>query len=98
MPTDGRFPIPDLTPQKKKERTLAALLAQVTSLAVARPVLMLYEDLHWADPTTLELISLSIERFRELPVLAIATARPEFAPPWAGHAQVSLVQLSRLAR
>src|SRR5262249_59073831 len=57
-----------------------------------------YEDAHWADPTTLELIGRILERVQRLPVLAVVTFRPEFVPPWAGHGHVTALSLSRLGR
>jgi hypothetical protein len=72
----------DLTPQKRKEKTLHAQLAQVEGLAVQQPVLMVWEDVHWSDPTTRESLDLLIDRVATLRVLVIITFRPEFAPPW----------------
>ena len=96
IPTGERYPPLTLTPQKKKERTLHAQVAQVEGLAVREPVLMLFEDVHWSDPTTREGLDLLIERIPALRVLVILTFRPEFNPPWIGRPQVSLVSLNRL--
>jgi predicted ATPase len=79
-----RFPPLDLSPQRKKERTLAALLRQLQVLARRQPVLMIFEDLHWIDPTSREVLDLTVERITELPVLLVVTYRPEFQPPWVG--------------
>jgi class 3 adenylate cyclase/predicted ATPase len=99
IPTEGRYPAPpELSPQKRKEETLAALLAQLNGLAAQRPVLMIFEDAHWTDPTSLELLERTLDRVQRLPVLLIVTARPEFAPPWAGQPHVSVHPLSRLGR
>jgi tetratricopeptide (TPR) repeat protein len=95
--TGERYPPLDLTPQKQKERTLRALVAQVEGLAARQPVLMLFEDAHWSDPTSLELLDLIIDRVATLPLLLIVTFRPGFASPWIGRPHVSLVTLSRLA-
>jgi class 3 adenylate cyclase len=97
IPTDGRYPPLDLTPQKQKERTLRALVAQIEGLAARQPVLMLLEDAQWSDPTSLELYDLIIDRVPALRVLLIITFRPELSPPWTGRPHVSLVALSRLA-
>jgi hypothetical protein len=97
IPTDGRYPPLDLTPQKQKERTLQTLVAQVEGLAAQTPVLMLFEDAQWSDPTSLELYDLIIDRVPELQVLLIVTFRPEFTPPWTGRPHVSLIGMSRLA-
>ena len=72
-------------------------LAQVEGLAARQPLLILWEDIHWSDPTTLELLHLLIERAATLRVLVILTFRPEFTPPWAGSAHVTLLSLNRLA-
>ena len=98
LPADDRHVLPDLNPQKRKERTLAALLAQIESLAAQQPVLMIFEDAHWIDPTSLELLALAVERAPRLHLLLLITARPEFTPPWPGHAHVSTVPLTRLGK
>ena len=74
-----------MSPQLQRERTLAALVEQLAGSAAHRPVLLVWEDVHWADPTSLELLGLAIDRLQSLPVLALVTFRPEFAPPWPGH-------------
>jgi predicted ATPase/class 3 adenylate cyclase len=98
LPTTDRYRVPELSPQKRKEMTLAALLAQLEGLAARQPVFIIFEDVHWADPTSLELLTLTLERLPRLPVLLLITARPEFVPPWPGHAHVTTVSLTRLNR
>jgi len=98
IPTGDRYPALDLTPQKRKEKTLRSLVAQVEGLAARQPVLLVVEDAHWADPTSLELFDLIVERASRLPLLAIVTFRPEFVPPWVGRPQVTLISLNRLPR
>jgi hypothetical protein len=93
-----RFPPLDLSPQRKKERILAALLRQLQALAGRQPVLMIFEDLHWIDPTSRELLDLAVEKITDLPVLLVATYRPEFQPPWVGGSQVTVIALNRLGR
>ena len=93
-----RFPPLDLSPQRKKERTLAALLRQLQALARRQPVLMIFEDLHWIDPTSREVLDLTVEKITDLPVLLVATYRPEFQPPWVGGSQVTVIALNRLGR
>src|SRR5246500_5578378 len=93
-----RFPPLDLSPQRKKERTLAALLRQLQALARRQPVLMIFEDLHWIDPTSRELLDLTVEKITGLPVLLVATYRPEFPPPSIGQSQVTVIALNRLGR
>jgi class 3 adenylate cyclase len=96
IPVADRYPSLDLSPQKQKEKTLKALLAQAEGLAAPQPVLMVYEDVHWSDPTTRELLDLLIDRVPSLSVLLIVIFRPEFAPPWIGRPQVTLLSLNRL--
>jgi class 3 adenylate cyclase/predicted ATPase len=98
IPTGERYPPLDLTPQRQRERTLLALLAQLVGLAARQPVLVLLEDAHWIDPTTRELFDLTVERVRDLPALVVVTFRPEFRPPWAGHGHVRPLSLTRLSR
>jgi class 3 adenylate cyclase/tetratricopeptide (TPR) repeat protein len=96
VPVGARYPPLSLAPQRRKERTLRALLAQFEGLAARQPVLMVFEDAHWIDPTSLELLDLTIERVPTLAVLLIITFRPEFAPRWVDRPQVTLLSLSRL--
>jgi class 3 adenylate cyclase/tetratricopeptide (TPR) repeat protein len=96
IPTGDRYPPLNLSPQRQKEKTLHALLAQVEGLAAKRPVLMLSEDVHWSDPTSQELLDLTVDRVTSLSVLLIITYRPEFTPLWAGRSHVTLLNLNRL--
>jgi class 3 adenylate cyclase len=96
IPTGGRYPPLNLTPQKRKEKTLHAQLEQVEGLATQQPVLMVWEDVHWSDPTTREWLDLLVDRVPTLRVLVIITFRPEFAPPWVGGPQVTILTLNRL--
>jgi class 3 adenylate cyclase/predicted ATPase len=98
IPNAARYPLPELSPQKRKENTLTALLAHMERLAARQPVLAVYEDVHWIDPTTLELLTLTIERVQHLPVLLLVTARPEFTPPWPDYAHLSHVALGRIGQ
>jgi class 3 adenylate cyclase/tetratricopeptide (TPR) repeat protein len=96
IPTGDRYPALDLTPEKRKEKSHQAGLAQVEGLAARHPLLMVYEDVHWSDPTTREGLDLLIDRVPALRVLVVITFRPEFTPPWAGHSHVTLLSLNRL--
>jgi len=98
IPAENRFPLPEMTPQRRKERTLAAMLDQLKRLAGHQPVLLVYEDLHWIDPTSLELLSLAVEEIGEQRILLLTTARPEFTPPWPAHRHVSTLSLNRFGR
>jgi class 3 adenylate cyclase len=96
IPTGDRYPPLDLSPHQRKEKTLQAQLAQVEGLAARQPVLMVWEDVHWSDPTTRESLDLVIDRVPRLRVLVIITFRPEFTPPWIGRPHVTLLNLNRL--
>ena len=98
LPASERHPLPNLSPQRKKEKTLEALIRQLEGLAHEKPVVTVWEDAHWLDPTSRELLDLTVEHVRSLPVLLIVTFRPEFQPPWAGQPQVSMLALNRLDR
>ena len=97
IPSGERYPALDLAPQRQKQLTLQALLDQLKTLAAGQAVLLAYEDVHWVDPTTQELLGLTIERIQRLPVLCVVTFRPEFSPPWTGP-HVSALPLTRLGR
>jgi class 3 adenylate cyclase/tetratricopeptide (TPR) repeat protein/ABC-type transport system involved in cytochrome c biogenesis ATPase subunit len=98
IPFGERYPPLALSPTQQRRRTLAALLDQFEGLARRRPILLLFEDLHWADATSLELLDLAIERVRQLPVLALFTFRPDLEPPWVGLPDVSTLALGPLDR
>src|SRR2546430_1493543 len=98
IPIGGRYPPLALSSTQQRRQTLAALLDQIEGLARQRSALLLFEDAHWADATSLELLDLIIERIRQLPVLALFTFRPDFEPPWVGLPNVSTLSLSRLDR
>ena len=98
IPARDGEPALELSPQQKKERTFRALLEQLAGLAANQPMLALYEDVHWADPTMLELLGRVIERVQRLPVLAVITFRPEFAASWAGHGHITASTGRRCAR
>jgi class 3 adenylate cyclase/predicted ATPase len=93
-----RYPPSDLTPERLKERTVAVLLEHLKGLARKQPVLVLYEDAHWFDPSTLDLLARVVEQIEHLPVLAVVTARPGFSSPWAGATHITQLSLVRLRR
>jgi class 3 adenylate cyclase/predicted ATPase len=98
VPFEPRYaPLP-LSPPQQRRQTLTALLDQLEGLASQQPILLLFEDAHWADATSLELLDLTVERVRQLPVLALFTFRSEFEPPWVGLPNVSNLTLGRLDR
>jgi class 3 adenylate cyclase len=98
LPNDGRYPALDMTSERRRQKTLEALGSQVEVLSRTRPVLMIFEDAHWADPTSLEVFSRVVDRLRNLHVLLIVTFRPEFDPPWIGRSYVTALNINRLAR
>jgi class 3 adenylate cyclase/predicted ATPase len=98
VPIGERYPVLELTPQRRKELLLEALLEQLARLAAKQPVLVVNEDVHWIDPTTQELLGLAVARVQHLPVLLLITFRPEFMPPWAGQPHVGALRLSRLGQ
>ncbi len=96
LPNDGRYPTIDLTPQQRRQRTFEALTAQSFALAEQSPMLMIFEDVHWIDPTSLEVLGRGIDRMRAACILVIITYRPEFEPPWVGRPYVTTLTLNRL--
>ena len=84
LPNDRRYPALELTAQQRRQKTLEALTAQLEALSRSKPVLMIFEDVHWIDPTSLEALGRTVDRIRSLGVLLIVTYRPEFEPPWIG--------------
>ena len=97
LPNDGRYPKLNLTPEQRRQRTLEALVSQVEVLARQNPVLMIFEDTHWTDPTSVEVFSRIIDRIRGFRVLLVVTFRPEFDAPWLGRSYVTALTLNRLA-
>jgi class 3 adenylate cyclase/predicted ATPase len=98
IPFGERYPPLALSPTQQRRQTLTALLDQIECLARQQPILLFFEDAQWADATSLELLDLTVERVRQLPVLALFTFRPEFEPPWVGLPNVSTLTLGRLDR
>ena len=96
LPNDGRYPAIELTPEQRRQGTLEALTEQLAGLASQNPVLMIFEDAHWVDPTSLEAFGRTVDRIKTLPVLLIVTFRPEFNAPWAGQSHVTSLALNRL--
>jgi class 3 adenylate cyclase/predicted ATPase len=92
-----RYPVIDLAPPQRKAATLAALVELLTRLAADAPVLLLLEDAHWIDPTTKELWTRLVDGIASTRLLALVTARPEFALPWTGRPHVSSLELARLS-
>jgi predicted ATPase len=91
-------PLPDVTPQRRRQKTFEALLRQVERLSTEQPVLVEFEDVHWIDFSSREFLDRVVERIGNCAVLLIATFRPEFQPPWTGQPQVTMLALGRLGR
>jgi DNA-binding winged helix-turn-helix (wHTH) protein/predicted ATPase len=98
VPNDGRYPALDLTPAQRRQRTMEALIAQTEALTRRNPLLMIFEDAHWADPTSLEVLDRLAHAVRTLRVLLIVTFRPNFEPPWIGRPYVTALTINRLGR
>jgi class 3 adenylate cyclase/predicted ATPase len=96
LPNDGRYPTLEMDPQQRRQKTLEALNAQLETLSRQKPVMMIFEDAHWADPTSLEAFGRLVDRIKTLGVLLIVTHRPEFEPPWIGRPYVTALFLNRL--
>jgi predicted ATPase/tRNA A37 threonylcarbamoyladenosine biosynthesis protein TsaE len=98
LPNDGRYPVLNLAPEQRRRKTLEALISQLEALTRPNPVLMIFEDAHWTDPTSLEVIGRVVDRIANLPVLLIVTFRPEFDPPWIGQPHVTALTINRLTQ
>jgi predicted ATPase len=98
IPNDGRYPALDLPPLQRRQKTVQALLSQVKFLTLSSPILMIFEDAHWSDPSSLELLGQTVDWIATFPVLLIATFRPEFEPPWTGKPHVADLTINRLGQ
>ena len=97
LPNDGRYPALNLAPEQRRQKTLEAFGSQLEVLSRVRPVLMIFEDAHWIDPTSLEAFGRTVDRIRPLRVLLLVTFRPEFVPPWIGRPHVTSLTINRMA-
>jgi predicted ATPase len=98
VPVNGRYPVVDVRPQQKREMTLTALLNQLEGIAAQSPVMIVFEDAHWIDPTSLDLLDRTVARVAQLPVLLVIMFRRELQPTWVGQPHVTMLPLSRLGR
>ncbi len=98
IPTADRYPPLDMPPQRQKEKTLEAIGDQILGMAENQPVLVIFEDAHWADPTSLEALEHIIDRLQAARVMIVIAFRPEFVPPWPGRAHITTLTLNRLGR
>ena len=97
LPLPAHYPTLTLTPQRQRQKTLETLLTWLAAEAQRQPVLVIVEDLHWIDPSTLELLSLLIDQGASARLCLVLTARPEFRPPWAMVAHLTALTLRRFA-
>ena len=98
LPSTGRYPLPPMSPERQKGKTLEAILAVLLAMAAARPTLFIIEDLHWIDPTTLEFLTLLTDQAPTARLLTLLTARPTFDPPWTPRAHLTSLTLNRFPR
>ena len=98
LPNDGRYPALELTAEQRRQRTLDALMLQLQGLTRLSPVLVIFEDAHWSDPTSLEALARAVDRIAGLRALLIVTYRPEFDAPWIGRAYVTALTINRLTQ
>ncbi len=98
LPLPGPYAPLTLTPERQRQKTLEALVTLLLAMTAQRPVVLTVEDLHWVDPTTLELVTLLIDHVATGRILTLLTARPEFRPPWAPRSHVIQLTLNRLTR
>jgi len=98
LPSDGRYPALDLAPDQRRQKTREALVSQTKALARQNPVLMIFENAHWADPTSLEVFGRVVDQILKLRVLLLVTFRPEFEAPWVGQPHVTALTINRLTQ
>jgi len=98
LPNDGRYPALELAPQQRRQKTLDALIGQIETISRQSPVLMIFEDAHWADPSSLEVLGRLVDKINSLRVLLSVTFRPEFAAPWSGRPHVTALTINRLTQ
>ena len=98
IPAGGRYPPLDLTPQQEKAKAFEVMIAQIAGLADRQPVLVIVEDAHWIDPTSIEFLDMVIGRLQHSPVMLVIAFRPTFKPPWTSHSHVTSLSLNRLGR
>ncbi len=97
VPRDGRYPVLDFTPVERRRRTIDAMTRWLEAKAREQPVIVIFEDVHWIDPTSLDVLAAIVDRIARLRVLLMISFRPDFAPPWVGAPHVTMLTLGRLA-
>src|SRR5262249_45447370 len=97
LPGGERFPEIEPDPNRRKGRILATFLRQLEGLAAQRTLVCTFEDVHWSDPSTMDVLERLVEWIPTYPLLLLVTCRPEFASPWTGLAHSTLMALSRMS-
>jgi class 3 adenylate cyclase/predicted ATPase len=97
LPNDGRHAARELSPQQGRQKTIAALIAQFEAISRRAPTLLIFEDAHWADPSSLEVVERLVDKIGAWPILLFVTGRPEFEPGWSGRSHMATVTINRLA-
>src|ERR1700760_598875 len=98
LPCEDRYGTLSMTPQRHKDETLRTLVDITEAVVRRQPSVMLFEDAHWADPSSLEVLDLLIDRVKTIPLLVVLTHRPEFPSRWSWHGHVGALNLSKLTR
>jgi class 3 adenylate cyclase/predicted ATPase len=98
VPVSDKHPPLNLTPQRQKEKTFQAIVALLLALGAEQPLLVIVEDLHWADPSTRELVDFVFGQVPAASILLLMTSRPEFRPPWANHSHFTHLTVNRVTR
>jgi len=97
VPDEGRYPPLNLSPQRQRQKTLESIVAILLELAERQPILFILEDLHWTDPSTLELLDLLVDQTPTASLCVLLTCRPEFQPTWQHRSYLIEVTLNRLS-
>src|SRR5437899_592200 len=95
---ENRYPLLNLSPQRQRQKTLETIVAILLELAERQPVLLIIEDLHWTDPTTLELLNLVIDQTPTASLLLLLTCRPTFQSSWHHRSYLTEITVNRLAQ
>jgi class 3 adenylate cyclase/predicted ATPase len=98
LPIPERFPLPPMSAERQKRRTQEALISVLLAMAAERPVLLVIEDLHWVDPSTLDLLTLLLEQTPAARLFILLTARPSFNPAWTPRSHLSVLTMNRFTR
>jgi class 3 adenylate cyclase/predicted ATPase len=98
LPTDERHALPLMSPERQKDQVLGMLTSRLESLSLRQPVLLIFEDIHWADPSSLELLDLIVAKVQQISALAVITFRPEYMPRWGNHTHITSLTLNRFTR